>query len=602
MGPNLPEHNRCNNLMTDNLMADVDADGPAAMMIRMPEFLRGITKRVKAMDLRFSDPEEEKLFKTGLESDLLRLMLQGSLAACVVTLFNSLITAVSEGLFATGHDLFDLSDVRNQVFLAQLGLWTLAPAVTGCLIAMRVFSERLTSWDWEVVSSALMIYGSVVIVIGQLYNLTVLFGAEPSDIWKIQVSYTAEAWVLLGLNVMTTVAEFFLPLRSIMSWTVPSVGILAYSIFQLQRDASDSSAAFEVVVKILLLTILSFQAWRASVRVEKHMRREWWNLRELEKASVQIGEQQVAIQLKGQEVLEKETKVQETMNLVKSLQTVAKALCDTMVHLTSDLEIRDTENAAAFFEKEVEGELFYTLLNTNDQIRFTACLSRAAQSHVPVCLPVTLNKQYTSCEVHLILVHRGGTDLCYLIGIRVDKDNPYALTIADVDETSEGGRSGGSARRRAERNNLHQMAPDNTNVPPGCVPDKNFNGVMPGRIGSVDEDLESDFSFTTYPKNGVPRPPKFTNYRSRARTIRMILKRWNVPRDSESCCQYHTVLESIDEAVDCLRQQKCDPLWSTYGEQCPKCSCMNQGKKCVVCGYLPDGQRQAGKAQPSALT
>eukprot|EP00405_Crypthecodinium_cohnii_P033518 CAMPEP_0206527888 /NCGR_PEP_ID=MMETSP0325_2-20121206/1623_1 /ASSEMBLY_ACC=CAM_ASM_000347 /TAXON_ID=2866 /ORGANISM="Crypthecodinium cohnii, Strain Seligo" /LENGTH=359 /DNA_ID=CAMNT_0054023397 /DNA_START=893 /DNA_END=1970 /DNA_ORIENTATION=+ len=359
-----------------------------------------------------------------------------------------------------------------------------------------------------------MCYASMVIVIGQLYNnLTKIFGGD-YHIWNSDVSCSAEAWVLLGLNCMTTSAAFFLPLRTIVSWLVPVLGLLTYSIMKAAFEEEKQPS--QILVKILLLMALSYLAMAA--------------IREVRKASEQIEEQQVSIQQKGREIQEKEREIQATTDLVRSLQTVTRALCDTMVHLTTDLVIRNSDLASTFFERDVEGMPFTDFLTKDDQARFALSISRAAQSHIPVCLPVTIYKQFSTSECHLVVVHRGVTELCYLVGIRTEKDTPAEVPIqdgmGDTDDVDIG--QGQSLTGTAMASFGPPLAPPG--VMPGAIPSKEgpgFTSVMPLKgFGAIDEDLESDFSFTTYPKADPPRPPKFTNFRARARTIRMILKRW----------------------------------------------------------------------------
>mmetsp|Transcript_40062 Transcript_40062/g.128527 ORF Transcript_40062/g.128527 Transcript_40062/m.128527 type:complete len:596 (+) Transcript_40062:135-1922(+) len=543
-------------------------------------FCKLVVVYLRALDFRFKDREEEHRFKDSLELDLLRWMLLGCTLAAVCTTFNSFSTFGPELL--TGpetHDFSDMSDLRNIVFFGQLLLWTIVPACLGCLLALRIFQDKFKAWNWEVIVTCTMCYGIVVIVVGQLFHLTKIIGGD-IEMWKSDdVTCSAEAWVLLGLNTMTNAACFFLPVRSIVSWLVPVFGLMTYSVMKASFATTD---AIGVVVKILLLIALSYLAWHGSANNEKHLRTEWRVLQEVRKASEKIVEQQVSIQQGAREIQEKEREIEATTDLVKSLQTVTRALCDTMVHLTSDLVIRNSDTAGTFFEKDVEGMLFTDLLTKEDQARFIMSLSRASQSNIPVCLPVTVHKQFTTSECHLVLVHRGNTELQYLVGIRTEKDNPIETQSLAVESRGKG---------------AGITSAFGFGAMPGAVPEPPaiFNSIIPRAIGSIDEDLESDFSFTTYPKADPPRPPKFTNSRARARTIRMILKRWNIPRDCESCCQYHTVLDSIDEAVECLRQQKCDPLWSTYNEQCPRCACMNQGPKCVVCGFAPEANPKGGR-------
>jgi len=133
---------------------------------------------------------------------------------------------------------------------------------------------------------------------------------------------------------------------------------------------------------------------------------------------------------------------------------------------------------------------------------------------------------------------------------------------------------------------------------PSSQSGQQYSGVLPQPVPhpalrrsltmrSIEENAESDFSFTTHARKERAdiRPPKTTSVKARARTLNLILKRWCVPRKIKSCCHYHTVLDSVEEVLDHLFQDNfCDALFSSFPEQCPRCSCMNHGTSCSVCG------------------
>mmetsp|Transcript_51205 Transcript_51205/g.111084 ORF Transcript_51205/g.111084 Transcript_51205/m.111084 type:complete len:189 (-) Transcript_51205:64-630(-) len=107
----------------------------------------------------------------------------------------------------------------------------------------------------------------------------------------------------------------------------------------------------------------------------------------------------------------------------------------------------------------------------------------------------------------------------------------------------------------------------------------------PRQMKCIDENCESDFSASTsYHQMLSAAVPKPTPVKARAQTFRMILKRWYVPRQNKSCCHYHTVLDSIEDTLEYILQDKCEPLFSPFPEQCPRCFCMNHTTRCMVCG------------------
>jgi len=77
---------------------------------------------------------------------------------------------------------------------------------------------------------------------------------------------------------------------------------------------------------------------------------------------------------------------------------------------------------------------------------------------------------------------------------------------------------------------------------------------------------------------------ELTHVRSRARTIRMVMRRWHVGNADASCCPYHHASRTIDEVVEYMLAQPCDCQWEALKVQCNRCSCMNNNNTCLVCG------------------
>jgi len=255
--------------------------------------------------------------------------------------------------------------------------------------------------------------------------------------------------------------------------------------------------------------------------------------------------------------------IEETAGLVRGLRTVANALCDIIVKLTEDLCVCSAEEPVdCFFERVMEGRSFTEVLDEGDKIRFKALVSSVSGSQVHACMPVTLKKTSSMCEAHLLLVDTGRTMPRYFLGIRVEMEH-----LQDS----------------------QQIEPS-----PDCTPPATFMGIVPQPPGipnmemkHYDSDQDSGFSFGTY-KNMAVETWAYTSVRARAISLKKVMPRWNIPRDATSCCQFHTVVDSIHEVADFLTDMPCEPLWNTLtGGQCPRCKsmCTQARAKCVVCGY-----------------
>lgn len=105
----------------------------------------------------------------------------------------------------------------------------------------------------------------------------------------------------------------------------------------------------------------------------------------------------------------------------------------------------------------------------------------------------------------------------------------------------------------------------------------------PSCYEAIHEDSESSF-LDVLPGAGSATSPRVTPTKARAVAVRLLLKRWYVAKDNQTCCQFHAAVESIADARAYLRQEPCEPTWSSYEEQCVRCLCMNHSNKCCVCG------------------
>ncbi|CAE8591135.1 unnamed protein product, partial [Polarella glacialis] len=270
-----------------------------------------------------------------------------------------------------------------------------------------------------------------------------------------------------------------------------------------------------------------------------------------------------------------------TSALAKGLRSVANSLCDVLVKLTSDMKVWGAESGHnAFFEQDMEGRKFTDILEERDITRFNALLNLVSKDHVPACLPVTIRRSQTTSECHLLLVDTGRREPRYLLGIRVESDQAHSMMLP-ADNYSEVIQSSGMV-------DYLGLVPSVTRIGQG---NNSYNHQMMMQ--------DADFSFTTYPKNAPPPPPQFTPIKARALSVRKLMPRWNLLRDPEACCMFHTNARSLGAVIDHLLTAPCDPLWSTLsGGQCHRCKCMctEAWQRCVVCG-LPNPEFESQQMQ-----
>eukprot|EP00435_Cladocopium_sp_Y103_P051392 s2722_g15.t4 len=291
---------------------------------------------------------------------------------------------------------------------------------------------------------------------------------------------------------------------------------------------------------------LSGFAYHGALRREKTHRQKWTFEHMVEEAEEVMREQ--------------DNTIQETTAQVKGLRVVAEALCDVIVKLDSKKCVYGANTRQdAFFETKLEGRCFEDFLSEQDRSRFSKLMS-SIQVGFPACMPVTIQKEHLTAEVHLLAVDTGLTrEPRYLIGMRIEAEHFTAVEeeVGKVQsvESARGSSSLGMARLS-----------------------------KPVKVDFEDDDI----SCKTYPRLAATNVPLATPARSRALCIKKLLPRWQVPRNMNSCCQYHTAVDSVVEALELLATTSCEPLFQTFGGgQCRRCLCMcnREQRRCAVCGY-----------------
>lgn len=74
---------------------------------------------------------------------------------------------------------------------------------------------------------------------------------------------------------------------------------------------------------------------------------------------------------------------------------------------------------------------------------------------------------------------------------------------------------------------------------------------------------------------------------TRRKSIIIAMHHWNLPRNPDACCPWHTAVCAVEEVAKLEARTPCKPLWSPFlGWQCATCTCVNHPtvSPCNVCG------------------
>lgn len=90
---------------------------------------------------------------------------------------------------------------------------------------------------------------------------------------------------------------------------------------------------------------------------------------------------------------------------------------------------------------------------------------------------------------------------------------------------------------------------------------------------------------------------------TRRKSIIIAMHHWNLPRNPDACCPWHTAVFAVDEVARLEARTPCKPLWSPFlGWQCSSCTCVNHPTvtPCNVCGAERPTTPDQAKAQQSS--
>lgn len=507
---------------------------------------------LRHLDLRFQHPDQEQRYKQGLVNDVILGGLVCIGCAATATLFATVPTLTRE-LSRDQDPLGETFGVRDWVFI----IWSLnlvlmlSFIVCGCV---RFCKGYLAQWNWEaffVVVVSIFLFSTA---FANFWHFPFVVGADPTTVWAHNPR-GSDIFMLLGIDAILTMVAMYVPIRSSVLW-IPFV--FAVLPFFVNTIAFESVFSDSHMVVFALLG-LSAMAYHGALRRENTHRQKWALAHMVEEAEEVMREQ--------------DNTIQETTAQVKGLRVVAEALCDVILKVDSKMHVRNADQQQdAFFETKLEGRRFEEFLSEQDRSRFANLMS-SIKVGFPACLPLTIRKQHLNSEVHLLAVDTGMTrEPRYLIGIRIEAEQ----FSANAEE----------AVRKVE----------SVDSPRGS---HGFSAVLPRADSQpkvkVDFSEEDDISCRTYPRYAQNKEPLYTPARSRALCIKKLLPRWQVPRDTDSCCQYHTVVDSMVEAMELLANTSCEPLFQTFGgAQCQRCLCMcnREQRRCAVCGYTLEENAQ----------
>lgn len=500
--------------------------------VRRPQSL------LRELDLRFH-PDQERKYKQGLQENLVVGGLACIGSATGATLFAVVPTFVRE--VAREEKAFGTTfDARAWVFLVwALNLLLMLSYIL--LSTIRLCRGRLQSWNWEAFFVVVVSIFLFSMVFANFWHLPFIVGEDPVGLW-VHDARGSDIFMLLAIDGILTMVAMYVPVRSSVLWIPFVCAVVPFFVNTLVFQ----SVFTDTHMILFALLGLSGFAYHGALRREKTHRQKWTFEHMVEEAEEVMREQ--------------DNKIQETTAQVKGLRVVAEALCDVIVKLDSKKCV-DGANPRqdAFFETKLEGRCFEDFLSEQDRSRFSKLMS-SIQVGFPACMPVTIRKKHLTSEVHLLAVDTGITrEPRYLIGMRIEAEHFTA-----VEEEVGRVHSGESAAVRSSSG-------------------------MPWVSKPVKVDFEDDdISCKTYPRLATTNVPLTTPARSRALCIKKLLPRWQVPRNMNSCCQYHTAVDSVVEALELLATTSCEPLFQTFGGgQCRRCLCMcnREQRRCAVCGF-----------------
>eukprot|EP00930_Biecheleria_cincta_P028065 TRINITY_DN19582_c1_g1_i2.p1 TRINITY_DN19582_c1_g1~~TRINITY_DN19582_c1_g1_i2.p1 ORF type:complete len:578 (-),score=92.64 TRINITY_DN19582_c1_g1_i2:196-1929(-) len=524
--------------------------------------IRGVLAQI---DLRFhGDRLAEDAFAESLEPDVLKSGFWVSLAGAVLIPCALIPVVVCESKSTQNPLQIQNWDIRSSLFLIWTSTFmiTASYCVTSCL---RMWKNWFRNWNWELYFLMVAMYYIVSLSLANFWHMPFLAGSHPSKVWQHD-AHGSEVFVLLAIDGLLTAVAMYVPVRTCMLWILPLVGVGSHFIVLV---LADSMLPNDRNLRIGVLLLLAFFSQHCAVRDETRRRQNWQALALVSKTEKMVKQ--------TEEVVKEQTiQIQDNSALVRGLQDVIGCLCEFLLFLTDDLRIQSAEKAhKAFFEQDIEGFHFTDFLQESDIGRFESFIKLVASddNRKQACLPVTVKRASTTSICHLLVVDTGTTrEPRYLMGVRVEREDMHTPVMSqEFFPTQEPLASASEAADEAQQLGLVRPV-----------------GVGAQAISSWGSSAanDTDISFSTYPKGDISPSPHSTPISTMALALIRLMPRWNVRRDSHSCCQFHTVVCALPSVLQYLERQECDPLWSNIGPgQCEACwsMCLEDCQKCTVC-------------------
>jgi len=144
--------------------------------------------------------------------------------------------------------------------------------------------------------------------------------------------------------------------------------------------------------------------------IETYERKDWLQVRQL---------QETKSELSG------------VANTAAGMAALVERLCDLVIWLNADQRVCDNSVIhLSFFGRNIYGEPFHSVLAQADKERFKKSMQLASSSQVSQLIPVTILRQGSTIEGHILVVDTGSSSRRYLVGV---------LAEVPLNELKEGG-------------------------------------------------------------------------------------------------------------------------------------------------------------------
>lgn len=355
-------------------------------MARRRAALRRLAAAWRAEDIRFADAAQEAGFRASLEWELICWVFGLSILTAVVDATLLLLIYIRERRREDAPFVWNLSDPRILVFVAGIENFV-APAITVAFSAVRLFSQRLLSWNWELIATGLSL-NTIAATFGfSSWHTTQVVGADQAAIWKHDTRSSEIVSILVVLLVTITVTTC-VPIRSCILWMVP----LFTSLYCLLIAAIVGSPFPDASIRVTFFVVLICAfAHRGAHRNEQYVREKW-----------------LAVQLVADQKL-----------VARGLHAMAGTVSDVVIQLGPDLRIVQSNHMHdAFFGRSVQNELLPVLLAEADRHAFHASLARASESQALESMPASLMLEHAEMKVQLVMVDTHCKSPRYLVGVQ----------------------------------------------------------------------------------------------------------------------------------------------------------------------------------------